>query len=162
MCLDFLCKRNFLLGLEMFAHFRSQLYKPTFRKRTFLRFNHFSPVSSYEDLRLQMEIRHLPSRSPSAFLRSGLLSPFRSVPSAQRPLSVLRITSLGIRFAKFTRRSFVWSSFLGSASGVPFRSTPFGVPLFVPLLYHVFFVCQYLFKKFLKKFKIFWEVFSFP
>lgn len=65
-CLDFPASRAFLFGLEMFAHFRSQLYKPTQRKE-------LSPVQSLclhrfsvrKNLCLQMKLGNLPIRSPS-------------------------------------------------------------------------------------------------
>lgn len=66
------------LRLGNAPHFRDIVrYKPTFRKRTILRFNGFFPVSSYETLRLQTDVCRLPNPFASPFSLKGFAAPFR-------------------------------------------------------------------------------------
>lgn len=66
------------LRLGNAPHFRDIVrYKPTFRKRTILRFNGFFPVSSYETLRLQTDVCRLPNPFASPFSLKGFAAPSR-------------------------------------------------------------------------------------
>ena len=86
------------------------------------------------------------------FFRASFLAPVRLAPFVRRRHLFKDAVLQNLPYKIYA--AFVWLKLFASdpLSNRFSADALSSVPLFVPLLYHTFLVCQYLFKKFLKKF----------